>query len=59
MPEQKIIPAHATIKDLCERAEALEKQSEKEAEPLKTQLHQQAEECREWIRVLRTGKWQS
>ena len=53
----KIIPAEATIKELKKKAEECEQKASQESEPLASELREKAGLFREWITVLKTGKW--
>lgn len=56
---QRIIPAGATISELEKKAADCEYNAKRHAEPEATKLREEALLYREWIAVLRSGKWHS
>ena len=55
----KIVPDDASIAELKKQAAECEQKATKEREPVATRLREKAALCREWIAVLKTGKWMS
>jgi hypothetical protein len=55
----KIIPSDDVIADLERKATACEAKAESEAEPIATQLKDEAKRIRAWIADLKTGGWSS
>ena len=53
----RLIPADATIAEPENKATDCEEKAKKEAEPEATRFREEAILCREWISVLRSGKW--
>lgn len=53
----KIIPAGATIADLERKAAECEEQAESRPEPEAAALREKANQYREWIKALLSGKW--
>ena len=56
---QEFVPPDATIAGLKKKAADCEQQAAEAEEPLATELRQEAKRYREWIKVLRTGRWTS
>lgn len=54
-----IIPAGATISELKKKAAECEAKAKQAAEPEAAKLTEEALLYREWIAVLRSGKWHS
>jgi hypothetical protein len=59
MVMQKIIPAGATISELKRKAAECEAKAEQASEPEAAKLREEALLYRDWIAVLRSGKWHS
>lgn len=56
---QSIVPAGATIAELKKKAADCEQRAQQAAEPEAAKLKEEALLYREWIAVLRSGKWHS
>jgi hypothetical protein len=59
MVMQTIIPAGATISELKKKAAECEGKANQASEPKAAKLREEALLYREWIAVLRSGKWHS
>jgi len=55
----KIVPADETIADLKKKAAEYEEQARKQVGAIADRLREKAEQCRQWIAELKTGKWMS
>jgi hypothetical protein len=55
----KVIPADVTIAELEKEAGDYEEKAKTESDPTATRLLEKAKLCREWIAVLKSGKWTS
>ena len=53
----KIVPADDTIADLKKNAAEYEEQARKQEGSIATRLREKAEQCRQWIAELKSGKW--
>jgi hypothetical protein len=59
MVMNEIVPAGATISELKRKATECEEKAKQAAEPEAAKLREEALLYREWIAVLRSGKWNS
>jgi len=55
----KIVPAELTMKELKKEAQECDQMARIEAEPRASTLREKAALLREWITILKTGKWTS
>jgi hypothetical protein len=55
----KIMPSGGTISDLKKKATECEEKAKQASEPEAAKLREEALLYREWIAVLRSGKWHS
>jgi hypothetical protein len=55
--KQHFISPEMTVAELRQKAEACEKQAEREAEPAASELRDKAKLYREWIAQIRSGRW--
>jgi hypothetical protein len=55
----KIVPAGPTVAELEKKAEDCEKKAKQEAEPVASQLKEEAKAFRAWAAALRSGTWTS
>jgi hypothetical protein len=53
----KIVPADDTIADLKKKAAEYETLAMKEDGSIAVRLREKAEQCRQWIAELKSGKW--
>ena len=52
-----LVSSKATVAALLKQAVEYERQAEHEPEPAATRLKEQAKQCRDWARALKSGLW--
>lgn len=57
--KKQIIPAGATIDELKKKAAECERQAQQEKEPAASELREKANLYKQWIALLRSGRWTS